>query len=75
MYVCNCNGVSERQVKNAVKNGCSSLRELRDTLGVANNCGQCACHARSLIDEELEARAAKQASNSGVLGYFQPVAV
>lgn len=47
MYICVCNAVTERQVKQAVKEGACSLRDLRDRLGVTNQCGRC---AKSALD-------------------------
>lgn len=70
MYVCICKGITEKQVKAAVDDGCTSLRELRAELGVASNCGKCACHAREVLNESLAMRASQPQ-----VGYFQPQAV
>lgn len=51
MYVCLCEGVTDRQIREAVQDGASSMRKLRQQLGVASNCGRCACHAKQLLDE------------------------
>lgn len=67
MYVCICKGITERQVKAAVDDGCTSLRELRAELGVASNCGKCACHVRDVLNEALAASAVVPQ-----VGYFQP---
>lgn len=45
MYICVCKAVTERQVKEAVKEGACSLRDLRETLGVTSECGRCAKYA------------------------------
>lgn len=42
MYICVCKAVTERQVKQAVKDGAASLRDLRQCLGVTEDCGRCA---------------------------------
>jgi len=42
MYICVCKAVTERQVKQAADDGVASLRDLRDRLGVAEECGRCA---------------------------------
>ena len=34
MYVCVCNAVTEQDIFNAVAEGCASLRQLREQLGV-----------------------------------------
>jgi len=41
MYVCICNAVTERDIGSAVADGCCSLRELREQLGVGACCGRC----------------------------------
>jgi bacterioferritin-associated ferredoxin len=51
MYVCICNGITDRQIREAVAGGATSLEELHDELGVASQCGSCGEHALSLIHE------------------------
>ncbi|MFT6276087.1 MAG: bacterioferritin-associated ferredoxin, partial [Halioglobus sp.] len=41
MYVCICKGITDTQIRAAVEDGASSLREVRNTLGVASQCGKC----------------------------------
>ena len=53
MYVCICQGITDTAIKNAVDNGACSLDEISVALGVANNCGQCAALASTIIDEQL----------------------
>lgn len=54
MYVCVCNAVTEREIEQAVNNGCNSLRQLEDQLGVATQCGSCACEAAACIKKSME---------------------
>jgi bacterioferritin-associated ferredoxin len=49
MYVCNCNGITEREIRGAVELGCTTLSDLRRDLGVATCCGKCAPHARKVL--------------------------
>ena len=42
MYVCLCNNVTDRQIREAVRGGCRRLEDLSARLGVATNCGSCA---------------------------------
>ncbi|MEE4277474.1 MAG: bacterioferritin-associated ferredoxin [Halieaceae bacterium] len=56
MYVCICNGITDRQIREAVASGATSLEELHDTLGVASQCGSCGEHALSLINEFVPAQ-------------------
>lgn len=51
MYVCVCQAVTERQVREAVEQGAHSLRALREHLGVASECGRCAHCAHGIIKE------------------------
>lgn len=54
MYVCICRAVTESQIRDAVQQGCCTMRALRDTLGVATQCGRCALTARDLLNETLQ---------------------
>jgi bacterioferritin-associated ferredoxin len=49
MYVCNCNGITERDIQGAVALGCTSVKELNRELGVGSCCGKCVPDARSLL--------------------------
>lgn len=54
MYVCVCKAVTDGQVREAVSQGCCSLRELRIELGVGAQCGRCLPLAREVLDEALQ---------------------
>ena len=41
MYICICNAVTERQVKECAKDGAKSVEDLTVRLGVAAGCGRC----------------------------------
>lgn len=56
MYVCLCQGVTDRQIREAVDEGASSMRKLRMELGVASACGRCAQHAKQVLDEARSER-------------------
>ena len=51
MYVCVCRAVTDRQIKQAVKDGVRSMRELREQLGVCSECGKCGKCAKELLSE------------------------
>ena len=53
MYVCLCKGITDTAIRNAVIEGAHSLRSVSKQLGVASECGQCACLAKSIIKETL----------------------
>ena len=54
MYICICEQVTDKQIKNAINNGARSMRELRNELGIAKQCGQCGQCAKALIKEHKE---------------------
>lgn len=49
MYVCICNAITDRQIKETVDSGATSLTDLKDRLGVASCCGCCADLAASFL--------------------------
>lgn len=53
MYVCLCQGVTDGQIRDAIYDGCCSYRDVRETLGVASQCGKCACLAKQLVRDTL----------------------
>ncbi|NRN30633.1 bacterioferritin-associated ferredoxin [Photorhabdus heterorhabditis] len=54
MYVCLCNAVSDRTIRNAVRqHHVHSIRELQRIVPVGRDCGKCIRQARELINEEI----------------------
>jgi len=58
MYVCVCNAVTERHIHDAVEHGVRRMRELRDHLGVAADCGRCASCAHACLKSALGSQVA-----------------
>lgn len=58
MYVCLCKAVTDRQIQDAVAEGCSSMRDLQTTLGVAACCGKCAPCAKEVLTDALHEQTA-----------------
>ncbi|GAB3288130.1 bacterioferritin-associated ferredoxin [Parahaliea aestuarii] len=54
MYVCICKGITDTQIRAAVQDGASSIREVRSALGVASQCGKCGIVAREIVRESLD---------------------
>ncbi len=52
MYVCICNGVTERAVRQAAAEGVRSLSELTRRTGCAGTCGGCADYAEHVLHDE-----------------------
>jgi bacterioferritin-associated ferredoxin len=56
MYVCICRAVTEGEIKAALDEGIRTMRELRQGLGVASECGKCGrCALRLLRQVEAQA--------------------
>ena len=51
MYVCICNGVTDRQIREAAEAGCTSVAELTMRTGAGANCGSCLGLAAELLEE------------------------
>lgn len=51
MYVCVCQAVTDRQIREAAAGGARTLKDLRRELGVTRDCGRCASCARSCLQE------------------------
>lgn len=68
MIVCVCKRVSDGQIRDRVHEGVGSLKAISRELGVATQCGKCACHAREVVEEAL----AERATSSLSVGLFVP---
>jgi bacterioferritin-associated ferredoxin len=54
MYVCLCNAVTDKEIKEAVlKDGVGNIRDLRDKMTIANQCGKCSQLTQSIIDSTI----------------------
>ncbi|HEX5664365.1 MAG TPA: (2Fe-2S)-binding protein [Xanthomonadaceae bacterium] len=56
MYVCICNGVTERDIRLAAEAGCRSLPELTMRTGCGATCGTCLETAAALLDDVRSTR-------------------
>lgn len=58
MYVCLCHNVTDTDIRYLVRTqGVDSMRELREHLGVATQCGKCAKCAKDVLRDAVhEAR-------------------
>jgi bacterioferritin-associated ferredoxin len=56
MYVCICNAVTDRSIREAAANGVRTIDELRRRTGCADCCGSCADLAGEIL-ESVRARA------------------
>ncbi|MCF7520707.1 (2Fe-2S)-binding protein [Neisseria sp. ZJ106] len=49
MFVCICNAITDREIKETIAAGASTMGELQDQLGVATCCGCCSELAASFL--------------------------
>jgi bacterioferritin-associated ferredoxin len=57
MYVCVCHAVTDRAIREAAREGVSSLDELTRRTGCGDCCGSCTELAAEILDEARGARA------------------
>jgi len=55
MYVCNCNGIRERDVQAAIEAGAGKPVEVFRHCQGAAQCAKCVCDMRSMIQASREA--------------------
>ncbi len=51
MYICICKGITDSAIREAVHQGAERMRDLKTCLGVAGQCGKCACHTKEVLDQ------------------------
>ena len=51
MYVCICNGVTDKQIVKAIKDGCYTEEEITMETGAGNCCGSCLVMVNDMIEE------------------------
>lgn len=53
MIVCLCNNISDREIRQAIELGLTTMDELRRDLGVSTCCGQCMPCAEDILNQHL----------------------
>jgi bacterioferritin-associated ferredoxin len=56
VFVCMCNAVSDREIRQCAELGAATLDDLRASLGVASCCGRCAGAAEQILRERAAPR-------------------
>jgi bacterioferritin-associated ferredoxin len=56
MYICICQGITEKDIQNAVKEGICSMERLSESTGVSTQCGCCADHAHKTLEDAKKRR-------------------
>jgi len=57
MYVCICNAVTERTIREAAESGVRTLAELSRRTGCSDCCGTCADLAKQILEDTHRTRA------------------
>ncbi len=65
MYICNCNGITDKEVETAVKAGVERWDDVHAFYGCEPCCGQCQCEIVEAIVEHD--RNAKDTAPAGVI--------
>jgi bacterioferritin-associated ferredoxin len=55
VYVCNCNGIREREARAAIESGADKPAEIFRRCQSAARCAKCVCDMRRMIQESQEA--------------------
>jgi len=69
MYICICNAVTERQVRECAGRGCDSLEQLAFETGLGVGCGRCKEFASDLLEDlqcDAQVSRSQQASTAEV---------
>lgn len=53
-YLCPCRKVTKKDIKDAVKDGASSFKEVRKVIKVADGCGHCACKVKKYAKKQIK---------------------
>lgn len=54
MYVCICIPTTERQVQQAIAQGCKTISQVRKKTGACSECGRCAVALQTSLRNTLE---------------------
>ena len=71
MYVCICNAITDKQIRDAAEEGTTDVMGLQAKLGVAAGCGSCQEVAAELL-AEFRAAARPKAGARPVRDYIGP---
>ena len=62
MFVCICHAVNEKAIQQAVSEGAESVRDVRRSLNVGSQCGQCVRQAHEVIEQARQTAQENQAA-------------
>ncbi len=51
MFVCICHAITENDIAQAVEQGAGTMKELREHLNIASQCGKCSQFAKTILTD------------------------
>ncbi|GMR16254.1 MAG: hypothetical protein BMS9Abin31_0573 [Gammaproteobacteria bacterium] len=75
MFVCICNQVTDKQIRQGVEDGIRSIESLSAELNVGTCCGKCKSCAKKILHEAIQENASTQAFPGGFLHALTPAEV
>ncbi|MCI6681766.1 DUF1653 domain-containing protein [Parafannyhessea umbonata] len=64
-YVCPCRHVTEEDIRKAIADGATSLKQVRKATGAGSKCGKCKPAAKKLVKRLLAGQAEKDMAKAG----------
>jgi bacterioferritin-associated ferredoxin len=55
VYVCNCNGIRERDVRAAIEAGATRPADVFRACDARPQCARCVCEMRQMLDDQAQA--------------------
>lgn len=68
MILCLCEAVTDRVIRESVRDGAHSVREITARTGAGRGCGACACDVRRMLRDELARGWSEAAACAGRAG-------
>lgn len=67
MYVCLCNGITEREAERAVASGARKPAHVHATLGARPQCGRCTATLKEMLGRAADAKSSSSHRTGGSL--------
>ncbi len=53
MFVCVCNAITEKDIRQAVDNGSETIKLLKEKFAIGNQCGGCITLSKQILSQQL----------------------
>lgn len=64
MFVCLCNGVTDKQITAAIEQGCTTLKAIQTQTGAMTQCCKCCSMCKDILDSTTRTNDATLAETS-----------